>query len=70
MALWSVGLIDPVDTLRNSHACWSRLRGAVATDPVHHGFISLSAQQAEPVALWYTSCHGKCILRTEVKFLF
>ena len=54
-ARWpSVGLINPVDTLRSSHACWSRLRVAVATDPVRHGFISLSAQQGCPVALWCT----------------
>ena len=45
MVLWSVGLIDPVDTLTNSHAYWSRLRVTVATDPVRRGSIALSAQQ-------------------------
>ena len=69
-ARWpSVGLINPVDTLRSSHACWSRLRVTVATDPVRHGFISLSAQQVCPVALWCTRLpYGKfSILRKEVK---
>ena len=68
-ARWpSVGLINPVDTLRSSHACWSRLRVAVATDPVRHGFISLSAQQVVPWHCGARGCHGKfSILRTEVK---
>ena len=69
MALWSDGLIDPVDTLTNSHACWSTLRVAVATDPVRRGSIALCTADLNSavVGIVVRGCHWQVLVSSERK---
>ena len=63
MALWSVGLIDPVDTLTNSHACWSSDRPGTS-----RVYSALCTADLNPWHCGARGCHGMfSMLQTEVK---